>query len=250
MKKLDETRNDVAQLTPEKLANLERAPENLHINRFDTDRSLALIDGLRARENVRRLDIEDSPITDNGLSHVRNLENLEALIMRGATNGNPKITDEGFANLVGGLSRLNYIEARDMKLTDAALNGLRGNRTITTLDVQGNAGITDGSAGNIAGMSQLTKLNLRDTSVGDATVRRLANNKIAQNLEYLDLRGTNITDASITSLVESFPNLKILDVDNTRITPAGRQRLEEAMARSKPKTFIGAPPEPERARRP
>ena len=66
---------------------------------------------------------------------------------------------------------------------------------------------------------------LGDGQLTDAGLERLT---VLAGLEELRLNGADLTDAAVDVLLH-FPNLKTLDIGQTGITEAGRQRLRAGL---------------------
>lgn len=153
-------------------------------------------DDLRSLKELRTLRVLDLPeaIADDGLAHVANLTQLEALDLSGT-----KITDEGLVHLQR-LRKLRVLDLSGTEITDAGLTHLRGLR-------------------------QLEALNLGETRVTDEGLAKL---KPLTRLELLNLFGTAVGDEGLRHL-EDLPNLKYLDAFASRATYVGEKRLREAL---------------------
>ena len=64
--------------------------------------------------------------------------------------------------------------------------------------------------------------SISGTNFGDAELARLE--AVVQNLRWLDLAGTKVSDAGLKALA-AMPNLTRLHLDRTSITDAGLARL-------------------------
>ena len=99
---------------------------------------------LRELPGFQTLWLEQSPVSDAGLVHLKDMTRLTRLFLGGS-----KVKGPGLAHLKG-LTNLNYLSLKGLKLDEGAL-------------------------GHLAGMSQLTYLFLDDTPITDAALARLKN---------------------------------------------------------------------------
>jgi tetratricopeptide (TPR) repeat protein len=130
------------------------------------DDDLAVIGAL---EDLTRLDISDSIISDAGLTHLRHLRKLESLAIR---------FDQQYV-----------ISLSHQPITDAGLAHFANLRRLKFLDLSG-ASITGEGLGHLAAMDQLERLDLGETKLGDVGLVHLA--RLPQ------LRSLNIHDTVIT----------------------------------------------------
>jgi Leucine-rich repeat (LRR) protein len=116
--------------------------------------------------------------------------------------------------LVNGLPPINRVHATD-KLDKAIerIQSLGGQikrdeklpgRPLTEITLRGNA--FDGNVPELRFFTNLTKLDLGDTDITDAGLKEVSGLK---NLKVLYLRGTKISDASVTELRKTLPRLRI-----------------------------------------
>jgi tetratricopeptide (TPR) repeat protein len=159
-----------------------------------SDKGLAYLSGLKTLRELQ-LGGTHSRITDTGLSHLKELKDLEFL---GLTF--TKITDKGLAHL-SGLGKLKKLGLCDVDISDEGLSHLKN-------------------------ITQLRILLLRGTKVTDAGLLQL---RPLVNLEVLWLNNTRITDKGIATLT-GFAQLQTIDISNTRITDAGLQQLSRVKA--------------------
>lgn len=148
------------------LKSLPVSDEDLvHLSGLDTLESLNLsgtdITGaglvhIAKLTNLRKLGLnggyqKPSKVDDEGLSHLRNLSQLEELVL-----SDSQITDEGLAHL-SGLTKLKSLYLFQTNITDAGLLHLEGLQELETLRA-GRTGITEeGGAAFKAKMPKLTK---------------------------------------------------------------------------------------------
>ena len=214
----------------------------------------------RAR-NIRWMCLDDNPVTDNGLQHLKGLRSLESLSLASTEvtdaglqylssldglwkldlSGNQGVTDAGIVWLPG--KRLGDLNFDDTGITDAALGRLRrlpshlacANTEITdlglkyledapmlmTLNLNGTR-VTDEGLAYLRGCQRLIRLHLNGTRVTDAGLVHLAH---LNRLNGLSLGNTRITDDGLAHLAD-LKRLGELDLSNTDITDDGLKYLE------------------------
>jgi len=163
-------------------------------NKLVTDEVKAYLPALGRLEELL---LYDSQATDDCLRVVGQVRNLERIYMWDAT----KVTDVGVAHLRS-LPRLKYIHLTKSQITDESL------RIFAT-------------------MPQLDGLCLEENSFTDKGLAQLKDLHRLQEL-YVGLGKTNITDASVDSLM-GLTNLKMLDLQKTKVTPEAVEKLKAAI---------------------
>jgi hypothetical protein len=163
----------------------------------------ALVEHLPALPHVR-LKLSGSRVTDEGLSHLRDLDNL-FLVDLSATD----IGDAGLSHLTS--SALRSLDLSSTRITDAGLRHLR-THDLESL-VLNNTQITDQGLVQLTESASLSSLGLSGTKVTDVGVRRLAR---LRGLRHLDLSSTQITGAVFQYFSDS--SLTMLNLDGAGIT--------------------------------
>ncbi|HLJ10948.1 MAG TPA: hypothetical protein VKU82_07155, partial [Planctomycetaceae bacterium] len=203
--------------------------------------SLRNDDGLSAlfvQPGIDMLDLSYSPVTDQGLQHLRELKSLKTLWL-----DKTAVTDAGLANLKM-LQNLELLSVRWTAVSDAGLLCLKSLPRLQSLylvDTQ----VTGSGLAHLASLSQLRSLDLRRVPAGDVQLAplasltglvsldlqstRLSDAGLAQlaaldRLEWLNLAGTEITDEGLGHL-SAFPKLRELSLNNTGVSDAGLIRL-------------------------
>ena len=151
------------------------------------DKELALIQDL---QNLQRLDLSYTKVTNDGLRHLQGLEKLWRLDLV-----NAKVTGEGLRYLHG-LGNLRVLYLGCTNTNDEGLRHLQELKNLQVLSLM-NTDITD------KGLYHLRKL---------------------QNLRELSLGGTKVTGKGIYHLW-GLQNLKVLHLWNTEITSSGLRHL-------------------------
>jgi hypothetical protein len=131
---------------------------------------------LRDARGIQYLDLDESTVGDEGLSHLAGMDSLQTLWI-----AKTRVTDAGMVHLAA-LPRL-----QDLRLQYTA--------------------ITDVGVERIASMRQLTDLFLGGTKVTDRCVPHL--NQLT-NLKQLELGSTGITDAGFRELRDVLKDCRIL----------------------------------------
>jgi Leucine-rich repeat (LRR) protein len=147
---------------------------------------------IRANPEVEDLSLDNTGITDAGLTAVGRLKHLRKLSLY-----HTDITDTGLAHLRH-LTRLKTLYLDGTKVTDAGVLGLRRLTRLENLPLS-NTAITDKGAAVVSGFHHLKHLDLINTQIGDATLSRLRNLK---QLESLFLPGTRVTDEGLQYLIQ------------------------------------------------
>ncbi|MDB5340163.1 MAG: inlA 5 [Planctomycetaceae bacterium] len=161
--------------------------------------------------------LENSKVTDEGLSVLRELRNLSGLWVQAKG-----VTDAGIAHL-SGLS-LFHLNLTGTSVTDAGLDHLKSMTSLGYLDLS-ETRITDAGLVHLTGLSALESLNLNDTRITAAGLPYLATLK---NLKYLHLGGTRVRDDSIPELIR-MTNLDSLDLSRTEISAAGIGKVKAVL---------------------
>jgi hypothetical protein len=152
------------------------------------DKELEVLPGLT---NLKHLNLDHAPITDEGLKQVAQVPGLQILSLT-----ETQISDAGLAEL-------------------GPLTGLKELRLDTT-------GITDGGLAHLRVISGLQRLSMYQTVVTDAGLAHL---KRLTALLHLSLDKTLITDDGLGQLSE-MPSLRYVSVWETQVTAAGVKKLE------------------------
>lgn len=197
-------------------------------------------------KRLRKLNLRGTKVTDAGLAHLAGMSNLEDLDI-----GFALITDGGFDRL-SALIGLKSLSVGGNKITGAGLSGLRLLPQLTSLDVSGRqrtdsglwfASVTDQDLDTIASLTRLESLNLRGTSVTRVPVlanlrelqlgqtqisaKGLADLPKMHKLQRLSLFGAARVDDQAADIIAACENLSWVDLQGTKVTPAGIKRLRQ-----------------------
>ncbi|HEV7402231.1 MAG TPA: c-type cytochrome domain-containing protein [Chthoniobacteraceae bacterium] len=103
--------------------------------------------------------------------------------------------------------------------------------------------VTDAACQEIARMRRLTRLDLRDTKITDAGIAKLA---ALENLVSINLYGAPVTDEALATLAK-MKSLKSICVAETKVTEAGRKKLEAALPEAQIAANLEFPATPAKA---
>jgi beta-lactamase regulating signal transducer with metallopeptidase domain/Leucine-rich repeat (LRR) protein/tetratricopeptide (TPR) repeat protein len=182
--------------------------------RNGTDADLA---ALKDVQQITRLDLSDSSVTDAGLARLKEMTGLRELSLNNCTN----ITDVGLINLKD-CKNLTALSIGNTRITEAGLALLKEMKGLQVLDLRFTK-ITPGGLAHVKEMKSLTNLVLQGTGMTDAGLEEL---KEMKTLDYLDLYGTKVTDAGLAQL-KQMNGLTSLDLGGTPVTDAGLAQLKE-----------------------
>jgi hypothetical protein len=191
-----------APLTDAGIANLSRLTmlEELCLGESQvTDKSLEII-GKMTR--LQRLDLR-APVTGKGLSALRDLKDLEWLVL------GPTVNDDAF-EAIAPLKNLKDLYLERAQISDSQLHRLSTFPALKTLDLSGTR-VTDEGMKSIVTLPALTDLRLEDTRITDNALNLISvqSPSVLPRLEHLTLRGTAVTDEAISRLRTVRPTLSI-----------------------------------------
>lgn len=164
-------------------------------------------------KSLKDLDLGMAAVPESGFAHIRKLENLERLRVRGGG-----ITDAAVSSLAV-LTKLRYLTLLNTAVTNAGIGELRTLTNLQQLSIHSND-IGDGAIGKLKG------LHLRELSIGDAITDAGLNDLAHFNtLRVLDLARLPITDAGLKSIPQMTAQ-SVLNLDGTMISDRGLNELE------------------------
>jgi hypothetical protein len=191
-----------------------------------TDGDLAALKPMEQR--LTRLNLAQTRITDEGLTQLQGLTNLESLdLHRTAVTGNALANLRGMKKLV--VLQLDYTLA-----DDAAAGAFRELQSLNQIHLT-NTRITDACLPSIAALPELVILNVSGTAVSDEGVASFEKMK---KLKDLSIQGTRISAAGAERLVRS--GTLNVDLDDSQVTQAMREDQKRGLV----KFSIVAPPKP------
>ncbi|HEV3343955.1 MAG TPA: hypothetical protein VG125_26510 [Pirellulales bacterium] len=180
-----------------------------------------LLPNVAALPKLKRLLLCHGQATDEGLTHVGGLRDLEALYMWEAS----EVTDEGLAHLTG-LHKLKHIHVGNSRITDKSLAVLSQLPALEYLALQGNR-FTDSGLSSFRGNTVVHSLwvGRGPTDITDDGAAFLAE---APNLEEIDLQGTKVTSKALDRFAR-MTKLNHLMIGGTRIDESDIRRFESAL---------------------
>jgi N-acyl-D-aspartate/D-glutamate deacylase/Leucine-rich repeat (LRR) protein len=196
------------------LKKLEKLHFSLHFltNVNIQDKGLAHLKDLTG---LRELRLTQSRIKGSGLAPFVNLRKLDL--------NYSSFTDDGM-QYIAGMKELTHLAVRDTLVTDAGLKHVAELKQLEVLDLYGTR-ITDDGVKHLAGLKQLKKLNLLGATISDDSAAVLAT---LPGLEELNLYRSQITNAGLAKLT-SLKNLRSLDVRYARVTRGGVDDFRRAI---------------------
>jgi hypothetical protein len=169
-------------------------------NRNESDEVLRHLSGF---PHLKRLMLHDDQASDDGMSYVGKLHELEEIYMWRAKN----LSDKGIGRLAD-LRRLKSIHVSFSQITDESLRIFGRMRQMERLSLQGNH-FTDRGLAHLAGLSRLDGLyiGIGDCQVTDAGLVHLEGLLVLTSLE---LQESKVTDKGVRRLQDKLPKLKIM----------------------------------------
>ncbi len=149
---------------------------------------------------LRRLDMNETNVTNEGLHALTGLAKLERLSLAGSL-----ITDAGLAALTG-LDGLKVLHLRtNRRISGAGLASMGSLPALETLSLD-RTGVSDQDLPVLAAFPSLTSLGLSHTSITDEGLVRLPH---LAGLKSLYLEGTNVTDEGAMAFSASHPECRV-----------------------------------------
>ena len=174
-------------------------------------------------DDLQWLDIDNVPITDAGLAPLKQLRQLQGLLLRSQGFQSPKlkITDDGLEFLAE-LRSLRTLLINDAAITGRGLKNVAKLPQLVSLDCRSTS-FDDAGLQTVGLLRNLKCLQLWQTSVSDAGLVHL---RTLQGLEELYFMDSPITDKGVAS-ISHLRNLRVLDLTRSRITDEGLDELSQ-----------------------
>ena len=184
-----------------------------------TDQQLRSIhEELHSLPNLNRILLEDTKISDEGLSVVADIKQLSWIRLDGTA-----VTDAGVA-LIQDLALMRELGLARTNVTDNALKYLDEMTQLRTLMLSDTQVTNDGIA-YLKDKASLRMLTLRNTGVTDVGLLDIA---CLAKLETLDLAGTSTTDEGLRHL-HGLKGLRNLSLEGTKVTEVGVRRIQKLL---------------------
>jgi WD40 repeat protein len=176
------------------------------------------LENLKGLADLKRLTLNDTPITGEGLGHLSASTRLEYLNLRHTK----QLTDAALTH-VGGMKGLTELHLNLTPITDAGLNHLKDLRNVRVLNL-GATAVTDAGLEGLKDWARLVALLLEGTKVNGTGLAHL---KASKGLAVFYLQGCPITDEGLAQ-VAGFPKVSELYFDGKEVplTDAGLAALE------------------------
>ncbi|MEM9378558.1 MAG: hypothetical protein AAGB93_01320 [Planctomycetota bacterium] len=176
------------------------------------------LEGLSAAELIalEELDLRGKEITDDDLRLIGQLTNLKTLSLYGAP-----VTDAGLEHLAG-LHELESLVLRGTQVTGTGLRHLP-TETLVSLHLCGSK-ITENDLRYTPAMPSLEQLKLNFLELEDTAVELLS---VYPSLKHVELDQSRMTDAGLERLMQLNPGLTRVEVRNTQISSNGLRRIAE-----------------------
>lgn len=171
---------------------------------------------LRELTNLDRIWVYATPIGNDGLIHIKELKNLTSLNV-----GYTKVTEAGLDHILE-LKNLTYLHIGGAKITDAGVARLKELKALRHLDINGNP-ITDAGLAHLKDLPDLIWMNLSTTEITDVGLIHLQEMKKLTRLEFRKNKG--LTDAALVHLGK-MSQLTTLVLEELNITDAGLIHLK------------------------
>ncbi len=234
---------------------------NLHYAEYVTDTGIA---HLKHWTNLEHLNVRGTKVTSMLFEHLTNM-----VLLRSLDIGHSRVNDDNFERLAE-LPNMERLSFGGNKMSGSALPLLKLLPKLCELSIGGqqrtdsglwSVSVGDFNIGNIAELASLKMLDLSDTTITDSGVAQLAR---LDKLETLNLNRTKLTgkgvatlagirslrhlklaqsgsiDDSVLLALETFTNLEVLELQESRISFDGLMRYSPS--RRLRKLFIGGTP--------
>ena len=169
---------------------------------------------LRQLNALERLRLEDTALTNEGVTSLGQLSALTDIVLAGAD-----VADVGLRALTV-LPGLRRLDLRSASLDDADLRPLAEATSLRALTLRG-PGVKDPTLRIIADLEQLESLDLEGTQVSDLGLRHL---RSLSGLRHLNLRGTRVSQRGFESL-QRLTSLTSLDLGDTDVVDAAIRQI-------------------------
>ncbi len=228
-KKLQKLDLSHTRISDEGLLRLKPARQieelNLLYAELITDLGMNAIKGWR---QLKRLNVRGTKIANDTLVIVSELVQLESLDI-----ANTRITDSGLENLAP-LTRLKSLALGRSGISESAMGILRLLSTLEFLDLSGpvtqrrgraSGAMQDSVLSAIAALERLRTLKLGHSDIDAHGLQKLA---VLEKAEKLGLEGCSRVNDEAMKELAAWKSLKYLDVQETKVTPAGVASLQAA----------------------
>jgi cellulose synthase/poly-beta-1,6-N-acetylglucosamine synthase-like glycosyltransferase/Leucine-rich repeat (LRR) protein len=219
------TGRGLGQLTSEKLRRINLSNTGVNddalkdlrkfptIEEFDLDGTgltgavFAQFEGL---PKLKYLSLAGTQVADEGFAAVGKLASLESLFLKGT-----KIHGPSLRNLEG-LTKLKTLDLGHTQIEDGDLSALAKLTQLESLSLE-DTPVTGAGFDQLKGLNKFAALNLNRTRVGDSAMRQFG---VQPKLQRLEASSTRVTDGGLSQLLEPAAGLQYLDLYGTNVTDA------------------------------
>ncbi len=183
--------------------------------------------------NLVELNLMNTPVTDESISLLSDLKALRKLRLRGTQISGENVTafasmpivdlelsETNFGNAgMAAIAKMPKLEKLNLWLTkidDKGLAELQGKTSLTLLNLDNVAGVTDQSIPLIVGLQNLELLHLGGTGVTESAVPQL---KTLSKLKTLFITRLGISDSTAEELRKEMPSLERFEYRDATVLP-------------------------------
>ncbi len=188
------------------------------------------LNAIKGWTNLKRLNVRGTRISDPTLGIIGKLTQLESLDI-----ANTGVTEAGLDALVP-LTHLKHLAVGRSRFSDDALSVIRLLTTLESLDLSGPRGVARNQraesgaippelVGAIGELKELRVLRLGHNQIGAEELRSLPAS--LGKLEKLGLEACSRIDDEALQVIAGWKSLKYVDVQETKVTPAGVDALKK-----------------------
>lgn len=165
-------------------------------------------------QSLKTLRLARCSITDAGLDHLAELENLEELDLNGCVN----VTSSALGET---LEKLIHLTSLDVSYCPGILRSSWQGKinALKSLELC-YSGVRDSQLAHLKRLPMLEELNLDSAVVGDWGIAHIVDNNVMPNLSQLDLADTDITDAAMSKIAQ-FEHMRHLSLFYCNISNRG-----------------------------
>jgi len=160
----------------------------------------ALLGRLQGLQDLRELNLDQSPVTDADLARIGPLPKLTSLSLT-----QTQITDQGLAKIAEQFPALEFLRLDETMIRDSGLKHLKSMEKLHALSLF-RTHITDQGCAALAEIDSLRRISLDQTLVGDEGLRELAG---LPNLRQVSVWQTQVSDEAVARVQKSSPNLDV-----------------------------------------
>ena len=181
----------------------------------DRNATDAILKQVRELKDLQELVVGGSPITDAGIRDIKGLKGLRLLWLNAT-----KVSDAGLKEMHE-LENLEVLLLGNTLVSDAGLKELEGLKNIKELYLSATK-VSGTGLKHLKSLPNLRKLSLGSSCVTDTGLQGLSELITVQSL---DLTGSQVTDTGLEAL-RKLQEIQTLYLDSTRITDLGLKKLK------------------------